>query len=264
VYWNCRAVHKDRRARRRPYARQRLSLRIVCGSPVPSPAFSPRGKAGGPCLYNERVTCPLCRQRKARRLCPATGEQICSICCGTKRLVEIHCPPNCVYLTTAREHPPAAVARQHSLDLQAIVRIARGLNDSQSRLLFLVDSFLAGYNDGELDELIDDDVVEAAGAVAATLETAARGVIYEHRPASLPAQRLAGALRKVLTKAGGPGGSAFERDASVVMRRIEDASRRARASEPGNRRAFLEFLSRVARESPGERPAESQPRLIVP
>jgi hypothetical protein len=193
------------------------------------------------------------------------GEQICSICCGTKRLVEISCPPNCVYLTTAREHPPAAVARQQGLDLQAIVRIARDLNESQSRLLFLIDSYLAAHKDGELNELIDEDVAEAAGAVAATLETAARGVIYEHQPASLPAQRLAGALRKVLAKAGGAGGSAFERDASVVMRRIEDASRRAQASAPGNRRAFLELLNRVARESAGEqRPLEAEPRLIVP
>jgi hypothetical protein len=226
--------------------------------------FSPRAKARRHPLYNEPVTCPLCRQRKPRRLCPATGEQICTICCGTKRLVEIHCPPNCVYLTTAREHPPASVARQQSRDLQTIVKIARDLNESQSRLLFFLDSFLAGYKDGELDELIDEDVIEAAGAVAATLETAARGVIYEHRPASLPAQRLAAAFRKVLVKAGGAGGSAFERDASVVMRRIEDGSRQARASEPGNKRAFLELLNRVARQGPDEPPADPLPRLIVP
>ena len=32
---------------------------------------------------------------------------------------------------------------------------------------------------------IDDDVAEATAAMAATYETAARGVLYEHRPQSL-------------------------------------------------------------------------------
>jgi class 3 adenylate cyclase len=39
--------------------------------------------------------------------------------------------------------------------------------------------------------LNDDDVADAAGALAATFETAARGVIYEHAPESLVARRLA-------------------------------------------------------------------------
>ncbi len=53
------------------------------------------------------MTCPLCSQRKARRACPALGHQICAVCCGTKRLTQIPCPSDCVYLASAREHPPA-------------------------------------------------------------------------------------------------------------------------------------------------------------
>jgi hypothetical protein len=49
-----------------------------------------------------------------------------------------------------------------------------------------------------------------------------------------------------------------------VMRRIEDGSRQARASEPGNKRAFLELLNRVARQGPDEPPSNPLPRLIVP
>ena len=88
-------------------------------------------------------------------------------------------------------------------------------------------------------------------ALAATYETASRGVIYEHRPASLPAQRLVTALRPVLAEAG-QGGSVFERDAAVVMRRIEHAVADVRASDQLNRRAYLDLLGRViVKKDPG-------------
>ena len=35
------------------------------------------------------MACPVCGQRKARRECPALGQTICTVCCATKRLVEI-------------------------------------------------------------------------------------------------------------------------------------------------------------------------------
>jgi len=44
------------------------------------------------------AACPLCRQRKGKRACPAKGELICAQCCGTKRRVEIDCPDDCTWL----------------------------------------------------------------------------------------------------------------------------------------------------------------------
>ena len=44
------------------------------------------------------MVCPLCGERKAKRACPALNRHICAVCCGTKRLVEINCPADCVYL----------------------------------------------------------------------------------------------------------------------------------------------------------------------
>src|SRR5438045_3325230 len=94
------------------------------------------------------VTCPLCRQRKARRSCPAVGEQICPVCCGTKRLVEIACPPDCPYLASARVHPPAQALRQQESDYHSIVHSMRDLDDRQSRLFLMLMSFLASYASG--------------------------------------------------------------------------------------------------------------------
>ena len=95
--------------------------------------------------------------RANRRACPAVGKQICAVCCGTKRLVQIQCPPDCVYLTTARDHPPAALVRRQQQDLGLLVHFMRDLNERQSQLFFLATTFLVQYQSPELQPLIDDE-----------------------------------------------------------------------------------------------------------
>ena len=187
------------------------------------------------------------------------------MCCGTKRLVQIQCPSDCAYLATAREHPPAAILRQQQRDLGLLVQFMRDLNQRQSQLFVLIETFLVRYHSPELQPLIDEDVAEAAAALAATFETATRGVIYEHRPVSIPAGRLASALKPLLAEAGQRGGTSFERDAAVVLRRIGEAAREMPASDQGNRRAFLDLLGRLMRKSADAEPpqAEQASRLIV-
>jgi hypothetical protein len=219
------------------------------------------------------VTCPLCGIRKARRGCPALKHQICTICCGTKRLTEIACPSDCTWLASAREHPPAAIVRQQQNDLSLLVQFMRDFSERQSRLFFLVQTFLNGYQAPELQALIDDDVADAVAALAATYETASRGVIYEHRPSSLAAERLVAALRPVLAEAGKGLGASFERDVAVVLRRVGEAVAAARTKDPSNRRAFLGIVSRVIRRPEGpsadggdsvRTPEDPASRLIVP
>jgi hypothetical protein len=209
------------------------------------------------------MTCRLCGKRPARRACPALGHDICSVCCGTKRLVEIRCPPDCPYLVSARDHPPAAAVRQHQRDVAFVVEVVRGLNDRQSRIFLLVAAFLARYKAPELQPLVDDDVAEAAAALAATFETASRGVIYEHQAASPPAERLLAALHGALEEAGREQGAAFERDCAAVLRRVQETVAGLHTREPGHRRAFLEILDRIIRKEP-DAPAADGPRLIVP
>ena len=229
------------------------------------------------------MNCPLCQARKSRRACPALGQQICTVCCGTKRLVEISCPNDCPYLASARDHPPARIVRQQEDDLASIVPFMRDFNDRQSQFFFLLLTFLARYSvkkprfsefssdtylSAELESLVDDDVTGAFAALASTYETASRGVLYEHRPQSAPAERLQSALKPLLAEAGKAGGPAFERDAAVVLRKVEEASRQTLAGEPGNRRGFLDLVARVMRaQSESSRPAEEPepaPRLILP
>jgi hypothetical protein len=212
------------------------------------------------------MVCPLCGQRRARRTCPAIGYQICAVCCGTKRLTEIHCPSDCVYLAAAREHPPAAAVRQQQRDVALLVGAIRDLSQRQSELFLIVSTFLTRYRP-EFQVLLDEDVAEAAGAIAATYETASRGVIYDHRPASLPAERLVTALKPLVTEAGQAGGSTFERDAAAVFRQLAAAVAAVGALEPANRRAFIDLLGRTVasrHNEPIHEGAAAATRLIVP
>ncbi len=134
----------------------------------------------------------------------------------------------------------------------------------------LIATFLVRYQPAELHALLDYDVSEAAAALAGTFETALRGVIYDHRPASLPAERLLGALRPVLAEAGRAGGTAFERDTAVVLRRVVEAVSEARVPDPENQRAFLDLLGRAISKTPGSELPQRDPgesgttRLILP
>ena len=110
-------------------------------------------------------------------------------------------------------------------------------------------TFLARYRPDDLQTVIDEDVADATAALAATFETASRGVIYDHRPASLAAERLTSRLREVI-RASAPahGSTSFERDAAAVLRRIDGAVRDLGTAQDGHgRRPFLDLLERVTR-----------------
>ena len=213
------------------------------------------------------VTCPLCQQRKARRACPALGHQICAVCCGTKRLTEIRCPSDCVYLVSAREHPPAVAVRRRQQDLGSLMGAMRDFNQRQSELFFLVCTLVSRYKPIEWETPGDQDVLDAVSSLASTFETAAKGIIYEHRPPSATAERLAAALKPAILEAGRGGGTAFERDATMVLRRIADVVNELRKTT-GTGTGFLDLLHRTIEKEdnsaqPGT-PSQEPTRLIVP
>ena len=144
------------------------------------------------------MTCPSCGRQRAKRACPALGREICPTCCGTKRLAEIACPPTCVYLASARTHPPAAVVRRRERDFRFLYTVLHKLPEQAYEALGVVHDGIARYRPSAIPPLQDGDVADAAAALASTFETAARGIIYEHQPSSLPAQRLMSELRRAL------------------------------------------------------------------
>jgi hypothetical protein len=214
------------------------------------------------------MSCPLCDQRKARRECPALGRRICSVCCGTKRLVEIDCTPDCPHLVSAREHPAAAVRRRHAQDVTTLMPTISHLNERQHQLFFLFHMVIAGHRPDGFARLLDPDIAEAAQAVAATLETAQRGVIYEHAAQSIPAQRLAGELTGALEGARKDGATIYDGEAAIALRAIE---RGAQEIGTADGTAYQDLIARLlqvnrAAQPGGERNAGEKPAssLIVP
>ena len=220
------------------------------------------------------MLCPLCRTRKAKRACPALDQSICAVCCGTKRLTEINCPSTCTYLSASRSHPPAVVQRRQEKDLRFLLPLLAELSDQQYRLLLFFQGLIVQHAASAVPSLIDSDVAEGTAALAATLETAGKGIIYQHQAASLPAQRLVTRLEaafKELVNQAGSAAAALERDAAIALRRISKAANDARKGLPGDEEPiYVKLLGRLMTAAPGAA-AEAKPgepeaggRLIIP
>jgi hypothetical protein len=220
--------------------------------------------------------CSLCGVRKAKRTCPAVQQGICAVCCGTKRLTEIACPPECVYLKASRVHPPAIVQRQQQRDMQFLAPRIGDLTESQYRLLLFAQAIVQQHARNAMPPLVDMDVADAAATVAATLETASKGIIYEHRAASIPAQRLATELTRPiadLRQRAGAEVARVERDLAAALRRLERLAREAQGSVPedgAEDRSWLALASRLLetaaaaeRERPETSPEGDKPRIVL-
>ena len=190
------------------------------------------------------MLCPSCGQRKGRRECPALARTICPTCCGTKRLVEIHCPADCGYLASAREHPAAVVRRRQERDVSRLLPSIRHLTERQYQLFFLFHTLIARQKPQGLTRLVDSDIAEAAGALAATIETAARGVIYEHTPQAPPAQTLVAEMKAMLAQMREQGGHVYDGETAIVLRAIEHGARAIKTPDE-RAAAYVDLIARL-------------------
>lgn len=142
----------------------------------------------------------------------------------------------------------------------------RHLTERQYQLFFLFQSAIAQHRPEGFARLADADVAEAAASFAATLETAARGVIYDHRPASIPAQSLTDAFAKLLTQIRAQGGTVYDREAAIALRAIEQGGKEVAAPGEGDR-VYLDLVGRLLQETatpePNTAPSPSG-SLILP
>jgi len=171
-----------------------------------------------------------------------------------------------VYLTSAREHPAAVVKRQQEHDVAILLPTLQGLTERQHQVFFLFQSLIARHTPEGFSRLVDDDVAEAAAAVAATLETAARGVIYDHAPQSRPAQRLASDMKAMLADMEKQGVRIYDREVAIALRAIEKGARETRKIEPGDA-SYLTLMARLLqRNRTGAQPSAESTRssLIIP
>jgi len=127
------------------------------------------------------MKCFLCGERKAKRHCPAKNRQICSVCCGEKRGIEIDCPDDCQYFVKGQNYQQKKLTTQRVKKDGAVTYRKRAELYRKNPMLFakieyaIVDAYFLN------DKLLNKDVVGALDLVHKTLNSESRGLIYKHR-----------------------------------------------------------------------------------
>ena len=210
------------------------------------------------------MSCPLCRQRRGKRACPAKGELICSPCCGSKRRIEVDCPPDCVFLSGAHAGGWDGRLRERGRDLRRIGPHLEGLTEAQGRLVLLA---LVGMTAIRADRRDLDDrlLLEAILSLRKTAETRERGILYDHPAQDMRAQGIARELARLFEAQDSEGvlHAPADRDLVAALRALE-AALAGTAREGGGPHAFLDTAARLAgRLGPG--PAvRSRPLIVEP
>lgn len=212
------------------------------------------------------VTCQLCQKRPAKRACPALLHKICTVCCATKRLVEIRCTNDCRYLESAQRHPAAVVKRQIDADVSILMATIGRLSEQQLQLFFLLQSMVLSYKPEGLGPLTDPDVALAAGALASSLETASKGLIFEESIGSVVAEGLRRALKPVIDEVTTNSGSGVEREVALVLRGLERGATHEGGHIPAGETAYLELVARVFQHppSPPGGSGAAKPLIVMP
>jgi hypothetical protein len=212
------------------------------------------------------VFCPICEKRKAARFCPAKGEKICAVCCGTEREVTIDCPPDCAYLVAAHryenEHQRSLPADTPLLD----EKIPQDIVYTHQQLLAAVAFSIAKFCAVQ-PAVVDADVLIAIQALAQTYKTLSSGIIYEKPPdAPLPRELYAALIAfisEVKKQQAERAGSVSLKDSElfqllVFLYRMGLLRTNGR---PRSRR-FIEFMCGQFPQAPEFKREES--RIIVP
>jgi hypothetical protein len=207
--------------------------------------------------------CPLCRERKGKRHCPARQAAICSACCGARRLVEIDCPADCLYLTGA--HAPAWDGRETERlrDGRRVAPHVEGLSDPQQRLFLMGIAGIAEMGRARR-ELTDTLLAQAIEAARKTLETRERGLLYDHPVEDLRAQGALHDLRDVFERRDEEGRpiAPDDRDLLPTLRALE-AAVRGTLREQAGATAFLETAMRFAARFGQQLRGSPAPRIIT-
>lgn len=210
------------------------------------------------------MICRLCNKRPVKRPCPALSEQICAVCCATKRLVEIRCVDGCRYLESAQRHPAAVVKRQLDADVGVLMATIGRLSEQQLQLFFLLQSMTLSHKPDSLARLTDDDVALATGALATALESASKGVIFEEATPSVVAEGLRRALKPIIDEVTKSGGSRAEREVAIVLRGMERGARHEGGLIAQGETTYLDLVARVFQQRPEAAPPAQTPLIVMP
>jgi hypothetical protein len=145
-----------------------------------------------------KAVCPICKKSRAERYCPALGEKICAVDCGTGRETTIDCPSDCGYLIAAHRwevaHPKELTEKEIAFpDVSIPAELISARRDMLSGLSYTVLSYAREHSD-----LTDSEVFAALQAMAETVRTLTSGIYYEKPPQHPVSAGLYAALAKFI------------------------------------------------------------------
>ncbi len=110
------------------------------------------------------------------------GQNICTQCCGEKRVLEIPCPNDCSYLGVGIEHEWKRAYNSLFESIDEPTRRSQLLTalESQLPLIKEIEYYLAEYA-CQVRSLTDQDVLDTLSLLQENFQTESRGIIYEHR-----------------------------------------------------------------------------------
>jgi len=151
------------------------------------------------------MKCVLCEQRKTKRFCPAKNAQICPLCCGTKRVLEISCPESCEYLQAGRkreiEDYQNRLKKMDSSNREKYQRVISQYQDTIAHLEYAISrERLQSRN------LKDKDVAQAVNVLLDTYRTEDKGILYEKTSDDIRIELLRQELRKIIESYRNPEG----------------------------------------------------------
>jgi len=207
--------------------------------------------------------CPLCSDRPGKRYCPAKAEQICAVCCGTKREVEIDCPSACPHLIAGRSYE----ADKRIPDAELVQKVEKYSNDFVYRYAPILDAISRSVVEERLQSpwLVDNDVVEVYKSLSSTMKTLSSGIYYETLPTGPVRISLFRRLKAQLDELMQPSPEAEKRilkvsEAVDVLDFLTFAAQANSSVRPKSRR-YLDWLAHMS----GLTPAVDQPSgLILP
>ncbi len=215
----------------------------------------------------DKKICPICNKRRAERYCPAKGEKICAIDCGTEREVSIDCPTVCPYLAAAhrweQSHPkPIDEGDVPFPDVSFPSDLIHTRQTTLSGLGYTVISYAADQR-----SLADLDVFAAVQAMAETRRTLLSGIYYEKPPEIPVAAGLYAALAKFIEEekkhsAEHPEFPALKDTDIFHLLVFFLRFGRLRSNGRPRTRAFIEFLRLQFPTEVGV--SKEEPRIILP
>ena len=214
-----------------------------------------------------KAICPICGKRRAERYCPAKGESICAVDCGTDREVSIDCPADCSYLIAAHrwEHAHPKQLAENEIPFPDVSFPADLIRTQQAALSGLGFTVVTYARDQR--SLVDADIFAAVIAMAETCRTLLSGIYYEKPPGYPVADGLYAALAKFIEDEKKHAAEHPERPAvksSEIFHLLVFFARfgRLRSNGKPKTRAFLDFLRTQFPLEPGQ--SREEPRIIMP